>query len=191
MTEKEKLLLIGCLKGDKPAWDAFVLQYSNLVYHTIKKTFSLYHSEPRADVIEDLYQEFFLSVLRDDFGKLRQFRGDSGCSLASWLRLVAARLTIDFLRKQEVPSVEVTDSLPSNQPYPPDSLTDQEQEKLLSQGIQSLPPRERIFLDLYYRKGLPPEEIASLLQVSVNAVYTQKSRVLDKLREALRGSRGL
>lgn len=97
MTEKEKALLTGCLRDEKSAWDAFVLQYSALVYHTIRKTFSLYHSEPRADLVEDLFQEFFLLLTQDGFKKLRQFRGDRGCSLASWLRVVAARLTIDFL----------------------------------------------------------------------------------------------
>jgi hypothetical protein len=35
MTEQEKTLLAGCVKGEKAAWDAFVKQYSNLVYHAI------------------------------------------------------------------------------------------------------------------------------------------------------------
>ncbi len=113
MTGREKTLLTGCLKGEKAPWDAFVLQYSSLVYHTIKKTFSLYHKEPHSNLVDDLYQEFFLSLLCDDFRKLRQFRGDRGCSLASWLRIVAARLTVDFLRKQESPTTEGIDSIPN------------------------------------------------------------------------------
>jgi CHAT domain-containing protein len=70
------------VKGEKAAWDAFVQQYSNLVYHTIRKTFSLYHAEPRNEAVDDLFQEFFHSLLRDNWKKLRQFRGDKGCSLA-------------------------------------------------------------------------------------------------------------
>jgi len=186
MTEKEKTLLAGCLNREKTAWDAFVLQYSALVYHTIRKTFSLYHTEPRTDLVEDLFQEFFLSILGDNFKKLRQFRGDKGCSLASWLRVVASRLTIDFLRQQGALSVEVTESLRSDQHDPPASLIDFEEEKLLSKALQGLPPRDRLFLDLSYRKELLPEEISSILRVSVNAVYTQKSRILDKLRETLK-----
>jgi RNA polymerase sigma factor (sigma-70 family) len=186
MTEREKTLIGGCVAGEKAAWDAFVLQYSSLVYHTIKKTFTLYHSEPRADLVEDLFQEFFLSLLRDHFKKLRQFRGDRGCSLASWLRVVAARLTIDHLRKQGPPAVEATDALPLDQPDPSNSLIDQEQERLVSQVLETLPPRDRLFIDLCFRQSLPPEEIASILRVSVNAVYTQKSRVLVKLREILK-----
>jgi hypothetical protein len=34
MTEQENLLIAGCLRGDKSAWDGFVQQYSNLVYHS-------------------------------------------------------------------------------------------------------------------------------------------------------------
>lgn len=185
MTENEKTLLTGCLKGEKAQWDAFVLQYSSLVYHTIKKTLTLYHTEPRGDLVEDLFQEFFLSVLRDNFSKLRQFRGDKGCSLASWLRLVAARLTIDFLRKQKLPTVEIPNGIPSNDPDPFLPLIDQEEGRLLLQALEELPARDRLFLELYYYKGLPLEEIAAILHVSVNAVYTQKSRILSKLRETL------
>ena len=188
MTEKEKTLLAGCLNGEKRAWDAFVLQYSALVYHTIRKTFSLYHVEARQELIEDLFQEFFLSILREDFRKLRQFWGDRGCSLASWLSFLAARLTIDFFRNQRPPTVEVPDSLPSVQPDPSDSLMDTEQASRLSQALEGLPPRDRLFLELYYRKGLSPEEIAAILKVSVSAVYTQKSRILAKLREILRNT---
>jgi DNA-directed RNA polymerase specialized sigma24 family protein len=95
---KEKSLLARCIRGDKASWDAFVLQYSALVYHTLRKTFGLHHAKLNDDVIEDLYQEFFVSILREDFKKLRQFKGNRGCTLASWLRLVAARMTIDFFR---------------------------------------------------------------------------------------------
>ncbi|MBI4487923.1 MAG: sigma-70 family RNA polymerase sigma factor [Deltaproteobacteria bacterium] len=185
MTEKEKALLASCVNGEKAAWDAFVLQYSGLVYHTIKKTFTLYHTEPRPDLVEDLFQEFFLSLLHDDFKKLRQFRGDRGCSLASWLRVAAARLTIDYLRKQGPSKVELAATLPHDQPDPSNSLIDEEQERSLSQILQALPSRDRLFIDLYFRQSLAPEEIASMLRVSVSAVYTQKSRILDKLREIL------
>src|SRR5262245_65537346 len=100
MTEKEQTLIAACLRRDKAAWDSFVAQYSNLIYHTIKKTLNLHHVETRADFVEDLYQEFFLSLLRNEYKKLRQFRGAHGCSLPNWLRILAARLTIDFLGRR-------------------------------------------------------------------------------------------
>lgn len=65
MTEKEKSLLAGCISGDKASWNAFVLQYSALVYHTVRKTFATYHAEFNSDLIDDLFQEFFLAIVRD------------------------------------------------------------------------------------------------------------------------------
>jgi RNA polymerase sigma factor (sigma-70 family) len=191
MTEKEKTLIGGCLRSEKAAWDSFVQQYSNLVYHTIKKTLSLYHAEPHADLVEDLYQEFFVSLLRNECKKLKQFRGAHDCSLASWLRLLTARLTIDFLRQQAPPSGEVAGAMFRHGPDPAEPLLNKQQETLLNQAIQTLSPRDRILLDLCYRQALASEQIAALLKTSVSAVYTQKSRVLEKIREVLRRSRAL
>ena len=191
MTEKEKTLIAGCLRSEKAAWDSFVLQYSNLVYHTIKKTLNLHHVETRADLVEDLYQEFFLSLLRNECKKLRQFKGAHGCSLASWLRLLTAQLTIDFLRKQARISSEVAGAVSRHGPDTAEPLLNEEQERLLNQAIQTLSPRDRILLDLCYRQALASEEIAQLLKTSVNAVYAQKSRLLEKIREVLRKSGAL
>jgi RNA polymerase sigma factor (sigma-70 family) len=191
MIEKEKALIDGCLRSDKTAWDAFVRQYSNLVYYTIKKTLVRHHTDACTDVVEDLYQEFFVSLLRNECKKLRQFRGAHGCSLASWLRIVTTRLTIDFVRKQALPSGEVANAMYRDSPDPAEPLINEEQEKLLNQAVQSLPARDRILLDLCYRQVLTSDEVAEHLKTSVNAVYAQKSRVLEKIREVLRRSGAL
>jgi len=41
------------------------------------------------EAVNDLFQDFFVAIVRDDFKKLRDFRGERGCTLASWLRLVS------------------------------------------------------------------------------------------------------
>jgi DNA-directed RNA polymerase specialized sigma24 family protein len=82
MTEKEKTLIAGCLKGEKAAGDAFVLQYFSLVYHTIRKTLTVHHIEARDEAMEDLYQEFFVSLIQDDCKKLCQSEREHGCRLA-------------------------------------------------------------------------------------------------------------
>ena len=186
MTEVERTLIAGCLRGDKDAWDSFVQQYSSLVYSTIHKTLALHHVAPHdGGVAEDLYQEFFVTIFRADCRKLRQFRGDRGCTMASWLRVIAARLTIDYLRRQRPDDVEVTDAIASDQPDAPSALIAREEERLLAEAMQSLSVRDQLLIELAYRRSLGAEEIAALLKISVGAVYTQKSRVLDKLREIL------
>ena len=76
-------------------------------------------------------------------------------------------------------------------PDPAELFIDKQQERLLDEAIQTLSPRDRILLDLCYRQALASEEVAQLLKTSVNAVYTQKSRVLEKIREVLRRSGAL
>jgi RNA polymerase sigma-70 factor (ECF subfamily) len=99
MVAKEKTLLAGCIRGEKAAWDEFVSRYSGLIYHTIKKTASLHQNRTPQDFADDLFQEIFVSLIKDDFLQLRRFRGDNGCTLASWLRMIAARRTIDHFAK--------------------------------------------------------------------------------------------
>jgi len=183
--EQYRTLIAGCVNGDKAAWDEFVRQYSKLVYHTIYRTLARHHTSDVQSVAEDLFQEFFVSCLRDDCKKLRQFRGDRGCSLASWLRVIASRLAIDFLRQQRPPEEEVTDAIASGRQGIGESLIAREQEEYLAKAIEALPDRDRLLIDLAFRQELGAEQIAALLQISVGAVYTQKSRLLDKLRETL------
>jgi len=186
MIEKEKSLLAGCLRGDKASWDAFVQQYSALVYHTIRKTLVSYHAEPSSELIDDLFQDFFVAIVRDDFKKLRQFRGEHGCTLASWVRLVAVRLTIDFLRKQDPGYAQVTENIRSDFPDLAENLASREQQASLLEAIRSLSPRDRLILQLSFHENLPPQDIAGILKMTVNAVYTQKSRILDRLRNSLK-----
>jgi CHAT domain-containing protein len=101
MTEKERTLLAGCVKGDKSAWDAFVLQYSALVYHTIKKTLVLYHTEASHDLVDDLFQEVFLSLVKDEFAQLRRFRGDNECTLGGIGKLGKAPSSQPYAQSSE------------------------------------------------------------------------------------------
>jgi len=191
MTEQERTLIAGCAKGEKAAWDAFVRQYSNLIYHTIKKTFSLHHTEPTSDSVDDLFQEVFLSLVKDDFTQLRRFRGDNGCTLASWLRMIASRRTIDHLRKVKFQYDSLEDHVADATQEVRDPGIEQDQAKLIFQAIAELSPHDRIFIDLLFRQELPAPDVAAILRISVGAVYTQKSRILAKLRETLEKSRSL
>lgn len=186
MIDKEKTLLTGCLNGEKAAWDAFVLQYSKLVYNSIRKTLSLYHAEFDEAVIDDLHQDFFVAMMRNDFHKLRQFRGDHGCTLASWVKVVATCLTVDLLRKRKSAAIELTDNIPAEQTAFADDLMDQEQERFLQQAFDDLSDRDKLLIDLHFRKGLDPNEIAAIMHVSASVVYTQKSRLIARLRETLK-----
>lgn len=185
MTEKDKNLLAGCIGGDKASWDAFVSQYSGLIYHTIKKTLSIHHAEPMSDSVDDLFQEVFLSLVKDDFLQLRRFRGDNNCTLASWLRMIATRRTIDHLRKSKTPANALEEPLLSRASDDSGDQRSDNQLQLLAKALATLQPRERILIDLFFRQNLSAQDVASVLHTSAGAIYTQKSRILAKLQEAL------
>jgi len=182
----ERELLHACFAGEKKAWDELVVQYSRLVYGTIKQTLRVHHVDPNQSVVEDLFQDFFLSLLRDEFKKLRQFRGERGCSLASWLRLVATRLTIDFLRKEKKPDVLMNEPAPVSPTDLSVGLIHKQEEKLIAELIAKLPAGDRLLIELSFAQELPAEDIAIILGTSVNAVYTRKSRVVTKLRDEIK-----
>ena len=181
----ERELLRACIEGEKRAWAEFVDQYSRLVYSTITNTLRVHHVHADQTIVEDLFQDFFVSLLRDHFKKLRQFRGERGCSLASWLRMVGTRLTIDFLRKQKQLDVLTTEATAESSSDPYTGLIDKEQERLLAEALSALPAGDRLLIELSF-KELAAEDIAAILGTSVNAVYTRKSRIVVKLRETIR-----
>ena len=160
------------------------------IIHTVRKTLTLHHALPQDDLVEDLHQDFFLRLCENDFRKLRQFKGDRGCSLASWLKVIASRLTIDFLRRQDsIPASLVDEPLACADPSA--DFINREEERLVADAIETLSPRDRLFVELCFHRGLPLNDIAGIFNVSIGAVYTQKSRILAKLREYLEKTRSL
>ena len=185
MTDDAKQLLLRCFEGDKASWDRFVQDYAGLIYHTIKKTLALHRGSTPADSAEDIFQDTFLSLVKDEFAQLRRFRGDNGCTLASWLRMIAARRTIDHLRKSNQPANPLEESVLDGLADESENEGSDEQLQLLASVLPELQPGERIIIDLFFRQNLSAPDVASILHLSIGAVYTQKSRILAKLREAL------
>ena len=120
MTEanfSDQELLQECLGGNKIAWDYLVRKYSGLIYRTVEQTLYSSNCANPADEIPDLLNSVLLSLFDQDCKKLRQVRGKNGCSLASWIRIVAVRLTIDHMRKYR--DVEpISESVKSNDNSP-------------------------------------------------------------------------
>ena len=88
-----------CVRGDKQAWDEFVDKYSRLIYSYIHGILKIRSQNFTQENINDIFQEIFLSLIKDNFKKLKSFKAKNGCSLATWLRQVTVNLTIDHMRR--------------------------------------------------------------------------------------------
>ena len=187
-------LLTDCISGKKEAWNSFVNQYSKLIFYSINKTLKLHNCNMQQEDVEDIYNSIFLSFMEKNYKKLRQFEGKHGCTLSSWVRLISIRQTIDFLRSRKhhvSMNEDRDDSRPLIETLADNSVSFEEQleqsqtARALKDAIDSLHSSDRLFMKLYYEKELPPEEIAGIMNVSVNTIYSKKNRVQEKIKKIL------
>ena len=181
LTEIE--LLNGCIAGDKKRWSTFVERYNKLIYHTIYKTLRVNATATNPEDINDLFQEIFTSLCDTNCKKLRMFDPHRGVTLASWLRMIAIRATIDHLRKKR--PVTALDELPvePSQTGCQEAIADEESLTMLRGVIEELPPGDKLLVELAFLKELPAEEVAGILHISPTAFYTRKNRVIGKMRK--------
>jgi RNA polymerase sigma factor for flagellar operon FliA len=73
---------------------------------------------------------------------------------------------------------------------PSEEVEGREWRKLLADGVDLLPDRERIVISLYYFEGLTFKEIGRVLGVSESRVYQLHNQAVGRLRKSLREHAG-
>jgi RNA polymerase sigma-70 factor (ECF subfamily) len=141
----------------------------------------------------DLGQEVFKAVAR----KVNDFHRDQvGDSFRAWIRAITRNKILDYFRGQqaEVSAAGGSEALTRLQQVPaleedaPDSVSDAEETSLLYQQAVELIRtqfQERTW-QAFWRVVVEeerPADVAAHLQMTVNAVYLARSRVLGRLRE--------
>ena len=190
LTDRE--LLKKCLNdGDRSAWEAFVRQYSKLVWNAIHKAFNSYSFRYSQEDLEDMYSSIFLSLIDNDFKKLRQFRNENSCSVSTWLSIISVRMTIDYMRKDKSrfivePSgegIEILELIPDDT-YKADNLLEKKQKiNNLHKSAGNLLPKDKMVYDLLFNKGLSNEDTAKLMGMPVNTLYQRKRRIIEKIKK--------
>ncbi len=183
-------ILKACCRKEEQAWEQFLDRFARLIYYSIHRTLGLKNYHPSPEELEDLFSDVLVHFIKDNCKKLRLYRGDAGCTVATWIRTVTVRYTLDFLRgrardplKVDVEEEKIAVEASSNNPVTrPDELyTEREQEERLKKAIDELGEDDRYFMELYYTRGLEPEEVSQLLGISVKTVYSRVNRLKDKL----------
>jgi len=190
----ERALITGCVSGSRDALEGLVLRFSDPVYRSIQYAFKAKCIQYSREDLEDLHNSVFLSLFEDRCRKLRQYKGEKGCSLATWIRLITVRMVIDHMRKTGVDAIggrnkklpiDLLDSFKSDGP---DLLADMEraeQWRLVQDGMKGLPPRDRFFLTLHCEEGLSIREIADLMDISEENAYSIKHRAVKRLKAGI------
>jgi len=190
--EEDRRLLDRCFAGDRNAAERLVVQFSGLVYRAVQQTLITKHLTFDSQLLEDLHNTVFLNLFENNCKKLKQYQGKNGCSLATWIRLIAVRVVLNYLRKKGFDalnprkyriSIEDIPELKSSEQTASAMLEKAEMERLLEEGIQSLPARSRLLMKLHLNHKLPVEKIAETMKISVQNVYTMKHRAIQKLKD--------
>jgi RNA polymerase sigma-70 factor (ECF subfamily) len=192
-TEMGDAELVEAVLAERPgAWQAFFARFERLIISCVRRVllrYGAYHSE---EDIEDLVSATALNIIKDDYKKLRAFDPTRGYRLSSWVGLLATNTAHDALR-QRPPTAESIDSdsssrvyeLPANTVDPAERILREEQAQRLARAITQLSPSEQLFVRFYFEDELEPEQIAQLMQISVNTVYSRKNKVREKLRRII------
>ena len=189
--KEDRQILSRCIAGDRAASEEFVKRFSGLVYWSVKNTLVLKHVRFTDDDLADIHNTIFLNLFDRQHKKLRQFKGDRGCSLASWIRTVAVRLTLNHLRNKGPDGIEGRDrlvpledlhDLKTDDESPWERLEKSEKKRMFTEGVQTLPPRERFFLKLHFEQELPISQVAEMMRITPQNAYTIKHRAIQKLK---------
>ena len=88
------------LHGERGAWEAFVRRYAGLVVAAVRGF------AREAAEVEDLTQDVFLRLCKDDFRLLRSYDA-SRAGLSTWITIVARSTARDAMRRHRPVSVPI------------------------------------------------------------------------------------
>lgn len=194
MTEPtDRDIIDGCINGDRALRDLFVRRFSNLVYGAIQGVFKVRQRPMVREDLDDLHNSVFMVLFDRDCRKLSQYEGRNGCSLASWVRMIAVRHVLDDFRKQghaymvneDIEDLEFLDGVVPAEPGPETRIDAKERLVIIEQALEEMLPRDRLLIRLHCFDELPLEQVARMMDVSANTVYSVKSRAIQRLKDRI------
>jgi len=187
-------------------WSLFVQRFNPLLARSVAVTWRKYGQGgwPPADVADDLLQEIYTTILKNDARLLRNFRGDTEAEAQSYLAQTAINQTLSYLRSRatlkraadEVSLQSLIEDqeefrLPDSAASPLESLTEREFRELL-QRLFVGPNAERdiLILMLYIYDGYSPTEIApmKICELKETSIANLLAQMKNKLKKYLSGA---
>ena len=163
-------LLQSLLAGEKGAWEAFVRRYAGLIVAAVRGV----AREPGE--VEDLTQEVFLRLCRNDLRLLRSY-DPARAGLSTWITIVARSTARDAMRRHRPVAVPI-EAVPEGQL----SVDPVEPIQKLKLPEALLSPRQREILTMLYDRDMDVAEIAALLGIDPQTVRSAHHKAMIKLR---------
>lgn len=178
-------LIDQALDGQQTAYQKLVEKYSNVVGLLIRKVIH------NAGEIEDLKQEVFIKA----FNSLHTFKREYAFS--TWLFRIATNHAIDFLRKKQLLTYSMEDSLETQDgsrrqqfaapvPNPESKLIQKEATVQIQKAISRLPEKYRICIELRHREDKSYEEISEELNLPLGTIKARIFRAREILNRELK-----
>ncbi len=182
----EDRLIAAAQRGSLDAFNELVLAYQDQVYNLAYRIMG----DPAS--ASDATQEAFISA----FHHIKGFRGKYPSSFKSWLMRIVSNACYDELRRRKRhPTTSIEDFEVEEEANPalvsetegPETFTErQELARALEDGIQTLPPDQRVTLVLADVQGFSYQEIAEATDTPLGTVKSRLARARGKLRDYLR-----
>jgi RNA polymerase sigma-70 factor (ECF subfamily) len=186
ITEADDATLIGlCIaeKNNERFPRELIRRYGNTVMQTIAWTFRRFSHVVREDV-EDVFQEVFTSLYNNECSAIKKF-DPIRAQFGTYVSAIARHSAINACRRKRNCEDELTDTIEGNGLEIEKMLENRENMKQIHAVMNSASSKEQLFYSLYFEELVPPEEIAIILNISIDTVYSKKSKIIEKIKNAL------
>jgi RNA polymerase sigma factor (sigma-70 family) len=158
------------LRGESGAWEAFVRRFGGLIIAAVRGI------APNPSDIEDLTQDVFVRLCKDDFRLLRSY-DPARAALSTWLTIVARSTARDALRRRRPDGVPI-EAVPEAQL----AVDPVEPVRKLKLPEALLSPRQREILTMLYDREMEVAEVAQALGIDPQTVRSAHHKAMTKLR---------
>ena len=166
-------------------------RFAPLITACVTRTLRRYGAAATVET-HDLVNDVWVALLRDDLRKLRQYDARRGSRLTSFIGLVATHVTIDHLRAPRAEALALDgvleEQLVTHAAAPADRLEQHQEVARARAAVRRLSRSDRALFTSCVDEEQPPEAIARDWGVSVNTIYSRKSRIRQQLQAILRTS---
>jgi len=174
----------GLRSGDQRAFHKLIDAFSSRIYNLCLGM--LQHQEDAEDATQEVFTTVYLSV--------KEFKGES--KLSTWLYRIAVNKCQEYIRKKtrkkrfgwmvSIENSELAQWSPSFQ-HPGVELENKERASILFAALERLPENQRIAFTLHKIEGLPYDEVAGAMSVSLSSVESLLFRAKQNLKKLLEG----